>query len=72
MVEWVNYLKYTEKKEYLFHDIRWIFIKVKDNTFDKGIIDNISSAFLILGKDSGIMQKYYEIQRNKIMKEAEL
>ncbi len=68
--EWIKYLQNSDAREYLFDDIRWIFINVKKDIFDIQIKNNIFSALDKLGDEDVVLKKYYEVQKKRLLKEA--
>lgn len=68
--DWTEYLQSFNSREYLFDDIRWIIIQIKKGIFDQQIQENIFSAFDRLAHEEPILIKYFDNQKEKLLKEA--
>lgn len=68
--EWTTYLQSSDAREYIFDDIRWIFISIKKDIFDIQIKNNIFSALDKLGDEDVVLKRYYDVQKKRLLKEA--
>lgn len=67
---WAGYLQSLDSRDYLFDNIKWIFIQIKKGVFDLQIKENIFSAFDKLANEDQIVKKYFSNQKKRLLKEA--